>query len=190
MIRKSLILKIKKGSEYAFRELYDLYFYKVANYAYKMLHSKEDATEVAQDVFVRLWNKREQLDTEQSVEGLVFRITKFIAIDRLRKQQHLPQTFGISSAIDMSERSLENKFLDEELFNIYEQVLGRLPEKRRRIFQLSRDEHLSYKEIALRLNISIKTVEAQIRLALQQIREDLGAYTNKITILAFLIALL
>lgn len=178
MLDKKLIHAIKRGDEKAFRVIYELYFSKVANYACRLLHSQEDSREIAQDVFVKLWTKRYELDPNQSVSGLIFKITKFLAIDRIRKQESNIKTFSISAAFEVSDRSLETEYLAKELHSLYFGSLKKLPRKRRLIFHLSRNRDLSYKEIAEKLNISTKTVEAQIRLALQQIREDIGKYST------------
>lgn len=183
MIEGKLICAIKEGDEKAFRVLYESYFYKVINYSCKLLHSKEDAREVAQDVFVKLWNKREYLDPAQSASGLIFRMTKFLSIDRIRKYQNAFPTIALSDASDIAEPSFETAYLYEELHSAYDKIIAKLPQKRRIIFQLSRNENLSYKEIAEKLNISTKTVEAQIRLALQQIREDINRYSEALVIL-------
>ena len=182
MLNKKVICEIRSGDEKAFRVLYELYFFKVSNYAYKLLHSREDAREIAQDVFVKLWNKRCELDPEQSISGLIFRIAKFLAIDKIRKEVRAIKTSSISEAFEVEEKSLEADYLTNELHSIYLGIVEKLPVKRKLIFQLSRNSRLSHIEIAQELNISIKTVEAQIRLALQQIREEITRYSGTIHI--------
>lgn len=178
MQEKDLIKSIRKGNEKAFRSLYGLYFHKVANYAFKLLHSEEDAREVAQDVFIKLWHMRKQLEPNKSISGLIYKITKFTSIDLIRKQQSIVRTVHYGDAPLFEGCTIDNDLNGRELYAEYLKVLDRLPEKRRRIFQMSRDENLSHKEIAAKLQISIKTVEAQIRLALQQIRKYLRDYSN------------
>ena len=179
MQEKDLIKRIRKGNEKAFRSLYGLYFNKVANYAFKLLHSEEDAREVAQDVFIKLWNMREQLEPNKSISALMFKITKFTSIDLIRKQQSTVRTVHIGNApLFGNATTIDNDLNGQELYAEYLRILDRLPEKRRQIFQMSRDENLSHKDIAAKLQISVKTVEAQIRLALQQIRKYLKNYSN------------
>lgn len=182
MVEKKIIQKVRSGDEKAFRCLYEMYFYKVINYANKILHSREDSREAAQDVFIKLWNKRSELDPEQSVSGLIFRITKCLAIDRIRKRENDLKTLNITTAYEVGGLSLEREYLDEELYSVYRTILEKLPQKRKLIFELSRDKNLSYKEIAFKLNISTKTVEAQVRLALQQIRKDIKKYSDTLFI--------
>ncbi|MDN5202178.1 RNA polymerase sigma-70 factor [Fulvivirgaceae bacterium BMA10] len=178
MKEKDLIKRIRKGNEKAFRSLYELYFNKVANYAFKLLRSEEDAREVAQDVFIKLWNMKEELEAEKPISGLIFKITKFTSIDLIRKQQANIRTIHLWETPLLGDCMPDSDLNGRELYAEYLKILSRLPEKRKRIFQMSRDENLSHKEIAAKLNISVKTVEAQIRLALQQIRKYLKDYSN------------
>ena len=174
MIEKDdiLIEKIKRGDSKALRILYDTYFLRVVNYSYKLLHNKDDACEVAQDVFIKIWDMRAGLDEHKSSSGLIFRIAKFKSIDYLRKAESriVLRRMDNSNELFIDSNSFEHDLFAEELQDEYHKVVDRLPSKRRRIFQLSRDENLTYKQIAQKLDISPKTVEAQIRLALQQLR--------------------
>lgn len=183
MQEKDLVNRIKKGNEKAFRSLYGLYFHKVANYAFKLLHSEEDACEVAQEVFIKLWNMREELDADKPTSGLIFKITKFTCIDLMRKRQAKVKTIHIGKMTLLGGYTLEEDLNGRELYAEYLRILDQLPEKRRQIFQMSRDENLSYKEIAAKLHISVKTVETQIRLALQQIRKYLKDYSNTMVVI-------
>ncbi|MEQ9286858.1 MAG: RNA polymerase sigma-70 factor [Cyclobacteriaceae bacterium] len=177
-----LIEKIRAGDTKALRQLYDAYFLRVVNFAYKLLHNKEDACEVAQDVFVKIWDIRKGLDEHKSVSGLIFRITKFKSIDLLRKAENRVGILGIepSNNFFVNEQTAEQGLFAKELEEEYERALEGLPDKRRRIFRMSREDNLTYKQIADKLDISPKTVEAQIRLALQQIREGLAHHRDDI----------
>jgi len=170
-----LIEKIKRGDSKALRSLYDVYFIRIVNFSYKLLHNKDDACEVAQDVFMKIWDIRAGLDEHKSVSALIFRIAKFKSIDLLRKSESRIklQTIDHSKNFLVDVGSADQNIFVEELKREYLSVINKLPPKRKLIFQMSRDQNLTYNEIAQKLNISPKTVEAQIRLALQQIKLDL-----------------
>jgi RNA polymerase sigma-70 factor (ECF subfamily) len=171
-----LIKKIIKGDEKAFRSLYDLFFVRVVNFAFKFLHNRNEACEVAQDVFMKIWDMREELNENKSVSGFIFRITKLKSIDLIRKEEsrvnlqfsdNLPDIF-------INDQSVDQNLIAEELNMEYVGIVNKLPAKRAQIFRMSRDECMTYKDISERLDISPRTVETQIRLALQQIKEDLS----------------
>jgi RNA polymerase sigma-70 factor (family 1) len=178
----NIIRKINEGDDKAFRLLYELYFHKVLNYAQKFVHCQEDAREIAQDVFMGLWAKKTFLDPNQSISGLIFRMTKCMSIDWLRKQANKSRHINISSIPEQGARTLEEEILGAELNNVYNEILEKLPPKRKLIFQLSRDKNMTYNEIARELGLSPKTVEAQIRLALKQIRTGITNYSSSLIV--------
>lgn len=174
---KALIRSITRGNELAFRTIYDQYFYKVSNYAFKLLHCVDDANEVAQDVFIKIWNKRNELDENKSLSALLFRITKFTSIDKIRQKQPY-SSVSLNMLGDIAIGYMENNLHEEELNHIYQSILDKLPAKRRQIFIMSRENDLSHKEIAKQLNLSVKTIESHIGLALKQIRIELKNHSE------------
>ncbi len=178
----TLIEKIRAGDTHALRVLYDTYFLRVVNFAYKLVQNKDDACEIAQDVFIKIWDIREGLDEHKSVSGLIFRMTKFKSIDLLRKAEKRVNTVQIepSDNFFVTNQTADQSLFTKELELAYRKTLSQLPARRKQIFLMSREDNLTYKQIAAKLGISSKTVEAQIRLALHQIREELTHYREDI----------
>ncbi len=163
------VLSIKNGDIKAFEQAYHQWSAKVYTFILKQCHTEEIAEEVVQLVFMRLWEKRANLSMEHSLSSQLFRMSKTIFIDELRKtaqsrkyQQNLQQ----SGVPVFSENTLEHK---EALEMVY-QAIEQMPPVRKQIFMMSRMEHLSCKEIAAKLSISPKTVENHISLALKHLR--------------------
>ncbi len=169
-----------------FEQLFKEHFVHLCNFAQNYVTDIDDAKEIVQDVFINLWNKRETIDSNKSIISYLFTSVKnrcfnFIR-DNKKFQSHVLDIdiadYDISYEIDIdSGNELQMKI--DEAFN-------KLPEKCRQIFKLSRFEELKYKEIAERLNISIKTVEAQMSKALRVLRTELKDYI--ITILIILLS--
>ncbi len=173
---KILVERLKNDDRAAFEELFKLYSERIYYFTIRYIKNKEEAEEITQEVFVRLWNRRFDLKTELSFSSYLFMIAKNAVIDLLRKRQKESTlkeeiTPDVNSIAEKSNNSVEYKELNE----IVKNSILQLPEKRRQIFLLSRDEGLTYKEIAEKLNISIKTVESHMRLALQQLRKTIGS---------------
>lgn len=153
-----------------FDQIYNLYAIKVFNFAKRYLHSDQDAQEIVQDVFLKLWETRTKLDLNQSFNGYLFRITKNAALNKIRKRVGEPDTY-LSVRDDISSLNLtEQDVLLDEMKDLLETAIDGLPPKRQEIFRLSRHECLSNKEIAERLDISINTVEGQMRKAIKYLR--------------------
>jgi RNA polymerase sigma-70 factor (ECF subfamily) len=141
-----------------------------ANYYLKDLDKSED---VVQGVFVKFWGKRKDIQIEISLKAYLFQAVKNSCLNELKhekvKAKYKDYVLYMEKEEDVEEQNLESADLEE----LIHQKIEALPEKRKVIFLLSRTEGLKYSEIAERLNISIKTVETQISLALKYLREQL-----------------
>jgi len=174
---KILVDKIRAGNEMAFEKLFRQYYRPLCLFATGILRDDEMAEEVVQDFFVKLWDRREGFTVETSVKNYLFRSVKNLSINVIKHEQiklkHAQQAIAQAEANDYKDHFLE---IDLEL--AIEKSIDELPEKRREIFRLSREEGLKYREIAERLNISIKTVEVQMSLAIKTLREKLKRYNT------------
>jgi RNA polymerase sigma-70 factor (ECF subfamily) len=169
-----LLLQLKKGNERAFRQVFDLYSKRVYYFTYKYVKSKEEAEDITQNVFIRLWNKRETLDVNKSFEGFLFTITYRLVVDQIRKQALQPGGWlnqASDEAAFVSTLTAEDTLNEHNLASTYQKALDTLPPKRKEIFILSRHEGLSNKAIAEKLHISVKTVENQMTAALASLKE-------------------
>jgi len=159
------VLTIKNGNKESFESAYYNWSGKVYCFVLKQSGSEDIAMEVVQQVFVRLWDKREALSEEHTLSIQLFRMAKTIFVDELRKAaQSRKYVQHIQSKDQLfTENTLEHK----EALGIIYRAIDRMPAVRKQIFLMSRMEHLTYKQIAQRLSISPKTVENHIGLALR-----------------------
>jgi len=179
---KELIEKLKKGDSFAFEVLVYKYRNKVKWFARSMVPAQIDPEEIVQEVFVKVWLKKETINPDKDFLSYLFAIAKHLILDHLKSavnrklyfvEEHFQHDLMIEDTVDSS-KSID---AEEKLFNLLQQ----LPERRKEIFCLSRFEGLSYKQIAERLNISENTVDSQIRNALAFLRKGF-----RIIVLAFL----
>ncbi len=143
------------------------------------------AKEIVQDSFINLWEKRQSIDISKSVKSYLTTSIRNKCLNYLRDTKKF-NTDIILSDVLFQEVNFEqsDKLIEKELSNRINNAIDKLPEKCKEIFVLNRFENLKYKEIAVKFNISIKTVETQISKALKHLREKLKDY------LVFIIALL
>lgn len=167
----STIADIQAGDPFVFEQVYEEYYLKLYHFVLGKTRSAWLAEEVTQTTFVKLWENRQRLNPEIGLSLQVFRIARTTMIDYIRKQNHL--SFAITQLKSTSEED-GNQLNDEIDYNETSrklaQALTQLPEMRRKVFELSRLEGMSYKDIAEHLSISVKTVEKHISKALQQLR--------------------
>jgi len=170
-IDSRLIRKLRSGDEEAFSELYHRFAERIFYFSLRYVRTKEDAEGITQDVFLKIWENRQTLNPDLSLNAYIFTIAKNTLFNKNRKKIHEHAYLDyLKRHLDTCYDKTENDILLNEVKNCIDQAMERLPDKRRRIFRLSRFECLSYREISLRMNISEKTVETHIRLALKSVR--------------------
>lgn len=180
---KELVKKLKDGDSFAFEVLFYKYRNKVKGFALKIVPAQIDPEEIVQEVFVRVWLKKEAIDPEKDFQSYLFTIAKHLVLDHLKSAVNRKLYFvGEHFQQDLLEEEGMEASISEETEAKLQKLINEIPERRREIFQLSRFEGLSYKQIAERLNISENTVDSQIRNALAFLRKEF----RKMVVLAFL----
>jgi RNA polymerase sigma-70 factor, ECF subfamily len=168
-----LFEKIKAGDEKAFEALFRRYYAHLCLYATQILKNPSAAEEIVQELFVRFWEKREETEIETSLKNYLFRAVKNHCLNYIKHNQ-IKREYSQKFLAENEPFSAEYDFESQtELFRKIEESISALPEKRQEIFRLSRQEGLKYREIAEKMNISIKTVETQMGLAIKTLREKL-----------------
>ena len=184
-MEKEIVYKMQRGDIKAFERLYHKYSTKLYRFAFSLLKNKEDAEGIVQDVFLSVWNKRQEISTEKSFKSYLFTISYNLIIDLLRKRlkekEYLSHLEKFFHAVTLTpEQEADYSFVKSHI----EKAVEELPEKRKKIYKLSRVNGLSHKEIAEQLHISPKTVENQITLALKHLKNRLG--TEMLPVLLYL----
>jgi RNA polymerase sigma-70 factor (ECF subfamily) len=173
---KVLFENIKKGHLQSFETLFHRYYGYLCSYAEKFTLNHHAAEEIVQEFFVQLWEKREKISIESSVKNYFFRSIKNHCLNYIQHQKIHDKYSKTALQERKSDESHDEVYIETELAAKIEESILSLPEKRREIFRLSREEGLKYSEIAIKLNISIKTVETQMSLAIRSLREKLKEY--------------
>ena len=179
-MKDQLAVRIKLGDEQAFELFFRKFNVRLCAFANKFLDNPEEAQEVVQDMFVKLWENRDEIDPENSLKSYVFKIVQNLSINRLRRKKVESRYAEIYKLvyIDNHEFSAHESLLARELEAHIVHSIKKLPAECRKIFELSRSEGLKYREIAETLHISVKTVEAQMSKALRSLRIELTDYIS------------
>lgn len=174
---KELVDYLKQDKLSAFKEIYERYWKPLYGAAYKRLKSKELSEEVVQELFTNLWIKRHTLNISNGVSGYLYNAVIHQVIDHYRKElvrEKYKQAFRVIHS-DM-DNSTEEAIMLKELTETIESEIRLLPDKCRSVYELSRKEHKSNKEIAAALGISEKTVENHLTKALKRLQLGLSNY--------------
>lgn len=166
-----LLHLIREGDKLAFRHLFESYFTPLCRFMHVYISDTRIVEEIAMDIFTYIWENKSSLQIHLSFKAYIFQAAKNRCLNELRQKK---QTVSLEETehelYETSAYSLET----EELHELIREAVLALPDKCKEVFELSRNENLTNQQIADKLNISVKTVEAQITKALKRIREFLG----------------
>lgn len=158
-----------------FRKFFNNNFPKVKNFAWQLLKSEEDAEDIAQDIFVKLWENPELWTDREKMDSYLYTVVRNHIYNFLK---HRSVEFAYLEVVEEKMKIAELEMPDpdddlryHELELLIEMALERMPEQRRHVFIMSRKEGLTAQEIALRLNISVRTVQQHIYKAIQDLKK-------------------
>ncbi len=177
-----LINEIKRGSNIAFKKLFDEYYSLMCSLAFEYVNDYFTARTIAEDVMLTIWEKKENLHITCSLKQYLLKSTRNRSIDYLRQNNNSRNFLNIDD-IDaahttcfLSEEDLFEQIISDELEIKIHDLINKMPEECRNVFVLSRYDGLQNQEIANRLNISINTVKYHIKNALSNLRIELQEY--------------
>jgi RNA polymerase sigma-70 factor (ECF subfamily) len=170
------IEKMKAGDRESFNQVFRRYYSPMVRFCIRYVADSDIASEIVQDLFVKLWSNREKISFNTSFESYMLTSVRNSALTYINKERsHAEANLRVfseeSDNTDPSE-TLQSNNLEES----YRKILKDMPEKRREVFLASRYDGLKYSEIAEKLGISQKTVEAQMSAAIKQLKDGLKAY--------------
>ncbi|HEY3390049.1 MAG TPA: RNA polymerase sigma-70 factor [Prolixibacteraceae bacterium] len=172
---------LRQGEKMAFEEIYTDFFGVMYHLSLQYLHDEKASEEIVQDTFMKLWEIRESLNEQFNIRNFLYTITKNSCLNYLRNQKiayrHQENIKYLETQFNYAALEKLGNYIEfEELRSKIDGVIAALPDDLRETFMLSRIEELHYKEIAEKLAVSIKTVEARITKALRILRLELKDY--------------
>lgn len=171
-----ILQQLQTDDQAILKSLFQLHYPSVCRSIQRLVRDKATTEDLAQDVFIKFWEKRKQLNITSSVAAYLHRMGTNEAISYLRRKKIFESEEVLEQNITNEHDSAEAQLLQSELQKNVTAAINSLPPKCRAIFQLSRFEELTYREIAEQLGISIKTVENQMGKALRVMRQKLRGY--------------
>ncbi len=155
----------------AYKELFLLLHGRLKQFAYSILKSHEEAEELVSDLFIRVWEKRDQLTTIESPLLYFYATAKNLAYNRINKQKRQQQPPPEEWLVQLNSIYFdpEQLMMTEEMMRQIRQAINNLPPRCRVIFKLVKEDGLRYKEVAELLQLSVKTIEAQMAIALRRL---------------------
>jgi RNA polymerase sigma-70 factor (ECF subfamily) len=178
----SLIKKIQKGDKSAFEQLFKSHYAPLCDYAHRYIKNPQAAEDQVQEVFVKIWEIRKDWNPKGTIKAYLYTAVRNQSLNYLKHQKIVDQwkkeerkaSRNTSNPLPSSEYAVNLQKLKKQV----QEAIQQLPEKRREVFELSRNHGLTYKEIAKSLGISVKTVETQMSRSLRHLRNRLPQELN------------
>ncbi len=163
-----LIVHVSTGDDHAFAEIYKRYAEPIYRHIRKRISCRDDARDVLHDIFTSLWQRRESLPEARQLSAFLFAAAKYRVINYLSKHQFREGALvEFQRHFPLDSMGADHLVRERELSSLIETAVSSLPDKMQVIFRMSRQEHLSHKEIAENLNLSETTVKKQVANALK-----------------------
>lgn len=187
MIEERLYIhRMKAGSQKAFDKLYKMYVRRLYGFCYQYTKSREDAEEVVQDVFLKLWAGREILQAEDTIRPWLFATAKNRLINLYRSRINSPkyeEYLEFCDTVRLSVDDASHRIEYDDFCNQIEAAKQHLSQTQQKVFELSFEKQLSYREIAVQLSLNENTVKNQASLGMKILRERLNRHTYLLMLL-------
>jgi RNA polymerase sigma-70 factor (ECF subfamily) len=187
---QELMKKFCSGDKNAFKEIFLAYYSKLSWFVERYIKSQETADEIIKELYIDLWEKRDQLNVHTSVKAYLYRAARNRALNYIRSQNTIGRKLPISIIEDEElviikshAKTPYEELEQKELEQAVEEAVGSLPGRTKLVFTLHRDDGLTYAEIANVMEISAKTVENQMARAFRKLREKLSPFMPVLTFL-------
>lgn len=160
-----------------FTEIYNLYYERLFRFAYTLVHNEDDCEDIVSDTFVLVWENWQTIRKMENMKSYLFTAVKNNCLKLLNKQRLFDDVVDVQFInLVMDDLTPEMDFITAEMYKILEKSINCLPERCKLIFLMSREQKLKYKEIAEILNISEKTIQAQLIIATKRITDIIKHY--------------
>lgn len=175
---QQLLSALRFGNEDALRQIFNRHYPLLLTDIYRLIPDESTCEDLAQELFVDLWNKRESIDIHTSLRAYLRRAAVNKSLNHIKSSKRIQfdDPEDLNRIPDSTEQDIQLKASQESIESALHAAIDTLPEKCRLVFNLSRFDQLSHKEIAEQLGISVKTIENQITKAMKTLRDVMTHY--------------
>jgi RNA polymerase sigma-70 factor (ECF subfamily) len=176
--------RMVEGDKEAFRFFFEKYYSDLCNLVNLYLHDPVMTEEIVQDIFIYLWEKKENIKIESSLKSYLLKASKNRSLNYIRNEKTKLDIYNRFNEFNTETIEMPDSVMDtNQLRDVINAAIDSLPDRCRQIYILGKEKSMSYKEISEELGISVKTVEVQMGKALKKLRDQLRPYYNDIFIL-------
>jgi len=183
---QQLVDLLRSGDHAAYSELYRRYFKLLFKHAFVRLKNEDESKDIIQELFTNLWHKHESLQPDRNISNYLYTAVRNRIFDLIsRKNLESKYISQLPQNIDIADCITDHLVRENQLRRLINKEIEALPPKMREVFELSRNENLSHKEIAERLNLTEQSVRSHVKNALKILRIKLGLFVWLLCLLKF-----
>lgn len=175
MININTLEALRNGDHKAFESIFITYYNRIKAFIYGYIKSESDAEELTEDLFVNLWINRKSVDVSKSFNSYLHTVARNAAINFL-KHKYVHDTYLNYARNTEYGSTSEEDLIAKELGLLIDEIVSQMPEQRKQIYILSRNQGLSNTDIAEKLNTTKRNVESQLSLALKEVRRAISIF--------------
>ncbi|MHA4893308.1 RNA polymerase sigma factor [Pedobacter sp. PWIIR3] len=181
---QELLALLREGQHSAFAEIYNRFYSLLYVHAYRRLNDEDAANDLMQDVFVGLWERRDQLVLKGSLSSYLYAVVRNRIID-LFSHSKVSEKYlsSLGAYFEQDKYEADFKVRESQLRTLIEKEIAALPEAERQIFTMSRMEDMSYREIAEKLDMTEEAVKSKMKRTLKVLRGRLGLWAYLLMLL-------
>ena len=173
VFEKILLEKFAKGDQNAFCSIFEAYYKNLVMFAYSFTKNSDDAEDAVQEVFIRLWEKRHDLNLTGSLKSYLLKSVQNYCLDEIRSRNTREHFANEMELEPLYINEVEDYLLYTDLLNQLDDLLAKMPDEVAQTFRLNRFDGFKYQEIARQLKVSVRAVESRISKALQILHKTL-----------------
>ena len=173
-----LIQHCREGNDKAFNELFRRYFNKLHQFSLRYVRDETIAEGLVLDLLLRVWQQTDHIHTDGEIAPYLFTAMKNTLFNHIRKKNVLTVSLDFVPEYSLTSGAADETIESKELAGIYHTILEQLSPQRKKVFQMSREQDMSHKEIAAELRLSVNTVENHISASLRFLRRNLKKYAD------------
>ena len=172
-IDKKVILQMSKGDQKAYEQVFRRFYPKVHRFVSMLLKNADDADDVCQIIFLKVWNKREKFAGIDKFDSYLFILSKYTVINYISTKHNIPIDIDSIKNQYANGISPHEEMVAKDTQLLVDMIVDNMPKQRQMVYCMSRNQHLKNDEIALKLGIKKKTVENHLNIALKEIKKRL-----------------
>jgi RNA polymerase sigma-70 factor, ECF subfamily len=177
-VNKDVVLGLKMGDTRSFSKIYHCYYSNIFHFSYKLLKSEQDAEDITQNLFMKIWEQRDLINEDLNFKSYLFQIARNDIYNMFKKRVNSLKFYNYVLQSESQQAECDLKFENLNMLDYIKSIINNFPPQQKLILTLYKIEGYSHNEIAQMLNLSVRTIENNVFRSLKKLRNNLNFSLN------------